>query len=128
MKVVIFGSRAITHYDLLCNAIRESGWESKITCVVSGTARGVDELGERWAKERGIPVERFPADWAKHGRKAGFIRNGEMGQVAEAGIGLQLGHSPGTENMVRTLKKLGKPVYHVRTPIGEYAPVVDHAA
>jgi len=35
--------------------------------VVSGGARGIDTLGEIWAQSQGIPVTRFPADWARYG-------------------------------------------------------------
>lgn len=39
--------------------------------LVSGGASGADLCGEKFAKERGIPVKRFPADWKAHGRAAG---------------------------------------------------------
>ena len=47
MKVIIAGSRDITDYSLVCRAISESKFD--ITEVISGTARGVDTLGEKWA-------------------------------------------------------------------------------
>lgn len=49
-----------------------------ITMVVSGGCSGADIGGEAWADRRKIEVNRFPADWSKHGRAAGPIRNEEM--------------------------------------------------
>lgn len=109
MKVIIAGSRDVT-FPLLhvVRAVDESGW--MITEVVSGCARGVDEHGEQWAKRRDIPVKRFPADWDRHGRAAGPIRNRQMAQYADALIAIWDGKSRGTKNMIDEMNKCGKPV------------------
>jgi len=103
MKVIIAGSRDITNYDVVraCieDAINRTGWH--VDTVLSGCARGVDRLGERWAELHGIPVERFPADWARYGRRAGYLRNEEMAKVADALIAIWDGVSPGTKHMIR---------------------------
>jgi hypothetical protein len=106
MKVVICGSRNITDYALIVEAIRESGFE--ITEVVSGCARGVDLLGERWAKENGIPIAQMPAEWEKHGKVAGFIRNREMVEyVGQDGgvIAVWDGVSKGTTHTINLAKE-----------------------
>ena len=46
--------------------------------VMHGDARGADRLGGEWAKDRGKKVKAFPANWSKHGKAAGFIRNEQM--------------------------------------------------
>jgi hypothetical protein len=99
MKVIIAGSRSITNYALLRETIERSGYH--ITEVVSGTARGVDRMGERWAAEHNIPVKKFPADWSKHGKKAGFIRNQEMVNYADALVGIWDGQSNGMRDTMR---------------------------
>lgn len=98
MKVIIAGSRLITSYPAVCMAILKSGFE--ITEVVSGTARGVDTLGEQWAKLSGIPVKRFPADWNGLGKQAGYVRNVQMSQYAHALIAVWDGRSAGTKSMI----------------------------
>lgn len=50
MKTIIAGSRSITDYRLLLAAIQHCDWN--ISLVISGCARGVDELGERWAHRK----------------------------------------------------------------------------
>lgn len=110
MKVIIAGSRSIRALGFVERAVRESGFA--ITEVVCGGARGADELGKRWAADRGIPVSLFPADWDQYGRKAGHIRNFAMGEYADALVAIWDGRSRGTKSMIDIMVKLQKP-YHV---------------
>lgn len=48
------------------------------TIVVHGAARGADRLAGEAARELGLEVRAYPADWATHHRAAGPIRNREM--------------------------------------------------
>lgn len=112
MRTIIAGSRGITDPTLVDEAVRECGWWP--TVVISGTARGVDRLGEQWAEGQAIPVERFPADW-KHGRAAGPIRNATMADTADALIAIWNGQSPGTRNMIHEARVRGLRVHVYRT-------------
>lgn len=102
MKTIIAGSRGITEFKTVEQAIKNSRF--KITEVVSGTAIGVDQLGELWASENDIKIKRFPANWEKYGRSAGFIRNAEMANYADALIAVWDGRSKGTKNMINNAK------------------------
>lgn len=86
--VIIAGPRTIIDYELLLNAIKLSDIE--ITEVVSGNAKGVDSLGERYAKENNIPLKVFPADWKTYKKAAGPIRNSGMAQYAQEKDGILL--------------------------------------
>lgn len=101
MKVIIAGPRDLFDYKLVEQAVQLSQFE--ITEVVSGGAPGVDTNGEKWASIHKVPIKRFPADWAKHGRAAGPIRNQEMAMYAGALIAIYTG-SPGTKNMINQAK------------------------
>ena len=105
MKVVIAGSRNITDYDLLLKTIADSGFE--ITEVVSGGAKGVDAMGERYARENNIPLTIFKAEWSKYGKGAGPVRNKQMAEYGDALIALMVTDSKGTKNMVIQATKLG---------------------
>lgn len=109
MRTIIAGSRSIHDYEALCNVVQESGFG--ISQVLSGAAEGVDALGERYALEHNLPIERFPADWNRHGRAAGPIRNRIMAQHAEALIALMHPNSPGTRNMVQTAHQAGLKIH-----------------
>jgi hypothetical protein len=100
MKVIIAGSRSITQMQHVIDAIDASGWRDHIREVVSGNARGVDRLGEIWAVQHGLPFRAFPADWDKHGKAAGMIRNRTMAEYADGLIAIWNGDSRGTRNMV----------------------------
>jgi YspA, cpYpsA-related SLOG family len=109
MKVVIAGSRDITDRLGLVKAIEQSGYD--ITEVVSGTARGVDQMGEAWATANKVPVKQFPADWNKHYSAAGPIRNAEMAKYTDAAVLLWDGKSRGTLNMIKNMHILDKPYF-----------------
>ena len=111
MKTIIAGGRDIDDFNLVKEAVKESGFE--ITEVVSGKAAGADTLGEQWAEKNGVPVKEFPADWELHGKSAGPIRNREMVQYAEALIALWDGQSRGTSNMIQNARAYGLEV-HIR--------------
>jgi hypothetical protein len=109
MRTIIAGSRTCTFYTELLKALFVAGWQP--TVVLSGTARGVDRMGEEWAKSHKIPIERYSADWEKYGRRAGHIRNAEMVKNAEALIALWDGKSPGTKDVIEQANNAGLTVY-----------------
>lgn len=98
MRTIIAGSRNITDMKHLLTALSVCGWVP--TVVISGTAQGADQLGEKWASNSDIPCERYPADWDKYGKSAGYKRNEQMAGVAEALIALWDGKSKGTKHMI----------------------------
>ncbi len=109
MRVIIAGSRGITDIKKVYIAVAESDFT--ITQVISGTASGVDKLGEEYARYLGIPIKRFPADWDLHGKSAGYIRNQEMADNADALIAIWDGVSKGTKHMIDIAIKKGLNVY-----------------
>lgn len=111
MKVVVAGSRSITDYVLVEQAISSSGLV--VTEIVSGGARGVDNLGEQYANSNDVNLKIFKADWSRYGKAAGPIRNGQMADYADAAVIVWDGKSSGTKNMIEQMKKRGKPVHVV---------------
>lgn len=114
MKVIVAGGRDISNYDLLLDAIRESGFS--INCIIHGDASGADRLGKRYAEENSIPQVSFKADWTEHGRAAGPIRNSEMVNYvkndSEAGIILLWdGKSRGTFDCLKKAHAAGLNIY-----------------
>lgn len=122
MKIIIAGGRDITDYEIVRQAVVQSGyWKAygKMIEVVSGTARGADQLGEELAEKNGLVVHKFPADWNAHGKAAGPIRNAQMGEftLTHGGRLLALwdGKSVGTKNMIEWAYKHKLPFYVYRT-------------
>lgn len=109
-RVIIAGCREFNDYEFLrqkCDNILSKVRQTHSVVIVSGTARGADQLGERYAAERGYQVRRFPADWDRHGKAAGPIRNALMADSADALIAFWDGMSRGTKNMIDTAKNRG---------------------
>lgn len=121
MKVIIAGSRHMpfSMYPLIQQAVDKSGFN--ITEVVCGMARGADMFGAKWAYENKIPVKKFPANWDEHGKAAGYIRNAEMAQYADAAIIFIWGGSSGSVDMDRKMRSLKKPSFVVYNGEIDYA-------
>lgn len=127
MRLIIAGSRNATEADVSA-ALSKCRWLGFVTAVVSGTARGADRFGESWAKHHSLEVIRFPADWKKHGRRAGPVRNKLMAENAEALVAVWDGESPGTKSMIELARRRGLRVLVYLAPEGrvqEYAPEGD---
>ena len=97
MKTIIAGSRSITDYSSLLQAVLDCPFE--VTSVVSGGANGVDQMGEKLAKEYCLPLEIYNAKWDIYGKSAGYLRNLEMAKNAESLILLWDGKSKGSLHM-----------------------------
>ncbi len=110
MKLLVAGSRSITDYRIIKNAIEISIFSfGQPSTIISGCARGVDKLGEKWAKENNIAVERHPALWDTYGKKAGYIRNKEMVDACDGAVIIWDGRSKGTKHTIDLLKNSNKP-------------------
>ncbi|MGD6876899.1 DUF2493 domain-containing protein [Bacillus infantis] len=107
LKVIVAGGREFKDYDLLCremiNFLR--GKYPKDVEIVSGTARGADKLGERFAEEKGCRVAYFPAEWDLYGKSAGYRRNAKMAKYADAAVCFWDGKSRGTKHMIDLAEK-----------------------
>ena len=113
MKVVIAGCRDFFNYQFveqtLDKIFQEEPFTNQTIEIVSGNARGVDILGEKYAQNYNLPVHRFPAQWDKFGKAAGPIRNKRMAEIADYVIVFWDGRSRGTKNMIETCQQLGVP-------------------
>ena len=113
-KVIIAGSRDFTNYALLASKVDFYLSNKSDIEIVSGTARGADSLGERYARERNYSIKRFPADWNTHGKKAGYLRNLDMAKYADACIVFWNGTSKGAQHMINIAVKHDVPLRIVR--------------
>lgn len=111
MRTIIAGSRTAHRYADLLAAIAAADLVGIVpTVVLSGTAIGADQMGERWARSMGLPLEEYPAAWVKNGRvnrRAGFERNALMASKADALIALWHQRSNGTANMIELATRKG---------------------
>lgn len=105
MKTIIAGSRKFKDYVVLRSFMDTV--KPRPTLVLSGCADGADDLGERWARAKKIPIKRFRPDWNKYGKKAGPMRNLEMALQAQTLVAFWNGESRGTRHMIATAAARG---------------------
>ena len=109
-KIIIAGGRDFNDYELLEKEV--SGFLKTLDIdkgleIVSGGAKGVDAMGERFANENDVAVKLFPADWSKYGRGAGPKRNKQMAEYATHLLSFWDGKSRGTKSMISLAEKRG---------------------
>ena len=95
-KVIVAGSRDFTNFELLKSKLDNIliNYKDQVE-IVSGCARGADRLGEQYAISNNIPIKKFKAEWDLHGKKAGYLRNQEMIEYADAAVVFWDGMSKG---------------------------------
>lgn len=127
LRVIIAGSRGFCDYlklkenttRIITSIVATRPDDIGNIRVISGTARGADRLGERVAKECQYELSRFPADWNKFGKSAGYIRNAEMAKfaISDESFGVLIafwdGSSRGTKHMINLAKEYKLAVYVV---------------
>lgn len=115
MRTIIAGSRDFTDFRRLAGVMAGIPWP--VTKVLSGAARGADAVGEQWAHINRIPLIRYPADWDTHGKSAGYLRNKQMAENADALVAFWDGQSKGTDNMIKLARTKGLLVVVIRTDL-----------
>ena len=75
MRILVCGSREWTDGGWILQVLAQHG---KDTVVIEGAARGADRLAGLAADQLGFAKEVYPADWTKHGKRAGYLRNTQM--------------------------------------------------
>ena len=112
MKIIIAGGRDFNDYEKLALECSKIIFSPEERChqpeVVSGCARGADQLGQSFAKQYHIPITFFPANWDLHGKSAGYRRNIEMAEyVKDNGMLVAFwdGKSKGTKHMIDIAKE-----------------------
>lgn len=128
MKLCIAGSRKIKDKKVLLAALKKFDLGiHNVTEVLCGMAEGADTLGLEWAKENGIKVSEYPADWknlkakgaviregkfGKYNARAGFDRNRDMSVDGDGVLALQSdGDTNGTQDCVDCFEKAGKKTF-----------------
>ena len=109
IRLIIAGSRDIDNYNQVVLLIEDALYRLKIDkenigCILSGTCRGVDKCGEKWAKENNIEVCQYPARWSMFGKAAGPKRNAEMVEDADALIVIHYNDSKGSKDILKKAK------------------------
>ena len=103
MKLLIVGSRSITHFDL------SPYISSDIDTIISGGADGIDTLAEQYADQKHLSKYIIRPHYDLYGRAAPLKRNEKMVDMADRILIIWDGHSKGTLHTLNDAKKKNKP-------------------
>ena len=112
-KVIISGPKNFSDYKFLkskCDIIlsRKLKDPDCKVIIMSGCTSGCDLLGEKYAKERGLSVQKFPADWNRIGKRAGLLRHKRMAKESNACILFFMSGGDDLNRPTKTLLSISK--------------------
>lgn len=111
MRVLVCGGRDFDNYEELAAALRKVDNARRITLLIEGGASGADTLARRWARQKGIPVDTYRADWNRWGTKmAGEARNQRMLDEGKPDLVVAFPGDTGTADMIGRAQRAGVPV------------------
>lgn len=118
MRILITGSRTWDNENFIRNLLSGFGFNPDVVTLVSGNCQdGADAICEKVAEELGWAIERHPADWETHGRKAGFIRNYNMAHThPDICLAFVRDHSAGASMTAKFAKDAGVQTYILNYP------------
>jgi len=115
--VLCTGGRDFDDVDTVCLTLDHIADVAKLASPVSrvivGDARGADAWVGYWARARNKLLVVYEADWAKHGKRAGILRNAQMLAESKPDIVVAFPGGRGTADMVRRAEKAGVRVWRV---------------
>jgi len=119
VAICVAGGREFDDYDFLSScmdSIKHLHYMKAIT-LISGAARGADTLGEQYATEQHWEMESHPPDYdvPQYLRKrAPFVRNQKMAEIADVLCAFWDGKSKGTRHMIGCALKEGLEIHVFR--------------
>ena len=109
MKLLIVGSRTIMNFDLVGHVPEDT------ELIISGGAKGMDTVAERYADAHGIEKLIIRPEYEKYGRAAPIKRNEIMVDMADAVLAIWDGKSKGTERALKYAQKKNKQIIKLIT-------------
>lgn len=109
-RILITGSRDWDDKGAIALAMLESAENAsdKIIIVHGACPTGADQMAGDFAEFMNWGIEEYPANWVKHGRAAGPIRNQHMVDLgADICLAFPLGESRGTRHCMKAAEKAG---------------------
>lgn len=113
MRVLVCGGRDYSDIVRVFSVLDKLHREAGIDAIIEGGAKGADRLAKEWAKQFGIPVQTYEADWESYGSFAGPKRNAEMLAHAQPDLVIAFAGGRGTADMTRKARKAGVNVVEI---------------
>lgn len=121
MRVLVCGGRDYNDYDKVRKVLYDIADEFALWStpdeygnalpygleVIHGGAKGADDLADQWAVVNWCKIHEFKADWDKHGKAAGYIRNKQMLEEGQPDLVIAFPGGKGTAMMKDIARKAG---------------------
>ena len=101
-------------YDVMAHLVEAAKEAGRTLVIIHGAAKGADSLADESSNFFGIKAIAFPADWNKHGRGAGPIRNAQMLREGRPHLVVAFPGGSGTANMCKQADETGVPVRRIK--------------
>lgn len=111
LRVLVCGGRDYADAERVAEVLTAICQDDAV--IIHGAAKGADALADVWAREHGLRVERYPADWRKYGRRAGPVRNQQMLDEGKPDLVVAFPGGRGTADMVKRARAAGVAVQEV---------------
>jgi hypothetical protein len=109
MNLIVAGGRNLKNYEWFREKMDDFLERNNVELIIHGNGHGTDQMADRYARERDIPREVYPAHWDAYGNKAGPMRNKRMARRGDWLLAFPGGR--GTKDMKR---KMGTKITEVQ--------------
>lgn len=113
MRVLVCGGRDFNDVEFIHRTLDALSRLREFDVMIHGAAPGADSLAGAWAKHHNMPVEVYPADWQKYGKRAGPIRNAQMLREGKPDVVIAFPGGRGTAHMTMLAREAGVKVMDV---------------
>ena len=108
MILAVVGSRKFKDIELLVKVL-----DTYLECypdlqIVTGDAKGADTFAIAWARANGIRYDSLVPEWDRYKKRAGFMRNQDIWELADEGVAFWDGESKGTKHSIHLSRRMGK--------------------
>jgi hypothetical protein len=125
MKILVCGGRDFSDHEFVMRTLDRlsedwpktptdqfGNWLPVVT-IIAGGAKGVDSMAADWAIVNWTDYKEFKADWSKHGKAAGVIRNQQMLDEGKPDLVVAFPGGRGTADMIARAEAAGVPVQKI---------------
>lgn len=107
MRLLVCGGRDFNDWEWMNEVLTWISGSNHIEVLIHGAARGADSLAGEWAELANVPIKAYPADWQRHGRAAGPIRNRLMLSDGKPDFVIAFPGGRGTADMISAARVAG---------------------
>lgn len=115
MRILVTGGRDYNDYKTVSHYLDSLRRGDETVVIIHGGASGADSLAGEWAEYNNALLEVYYANWHRHGRAAGPIRNEQMLRDGKPDLVVAFPGGRGTKDMVSRARRAGLAIIEAET-------------